>query len=846
MYSQSCPARRTIHLKIMTAAFLLFFCMLPSTMQGQARWGTPFLRHPAPSPDGSRIALSCGGDIWIVSGTGVTARRITIHEAYDAHPVWSPAGDLIAFTSNRLGKNNIFVVDTLGMAVTQLTFRGAGDRPVDWSADGSDVVFTSLRDFSPRRIPTPYRVPSDGSRMPSKLWPVLASDVRVSPEGDKIAFSQGYQRWWRKGYTGSGNFDLWLYLPHSDSYRRLTGLAASEHTPMWPAGGPFIYYVSEHSGTANIYRRALEAPPTEPGEAVTFFTEDGVRWARISAGGNLIAFERGTDIFTLSLDPGAEPQLLRVALPADIRRNTLEWKSFSKGAESFSVSPDGSQAAVVVRGELFCVENLDDGYTNRIAEQGKETSRESAPRWLPDSTRLLFVSDRAGSAEDVYLVESADTSRKKLYQCLEFKLTRLTDGKMREHSPVPSPDGRTIAYIRGNGDLMLMNADGTDKRPLVTGWNMDHICWSPDSRWIAFSRNDIEFNQDVWLVAADRSREPVNVSMHPDIDNSPMFSADGRKLAFLSRRNHDNLDLYFVFLRRTDHELSVQERRWRAEEEAEKEKKKKGEKHEPSAIVIDFTDIHKRLRRVTSLTTDVQGFTLSPDGKTFAFSADMDGNSDLYKISWEGKDLTRLTTGGQGPGQLEYSPDGKKIYYLGKGGVPSELTVSSKKTRSLPLSARIRIDYRAERVHVFEEAWRTLNDNFYDPAFHGADWPAMREKYLPAMSSEKNFCAREDFDDLVRLMIGELNASHLGISPPGDGLPDVPVGALGVLLDESYPGPGFKVERVLKNGPADLPESRLYPNDVIVAVEGRQVQPGDNLFHLLYDKVDRQVSLEVR
>ncbi|MBN2287752.1 MAG: PD40 domain-containing protein [Candidatus Glassbacteria bacterium] len=837
MYHNRCFLRVPVYRWLIAA--LTLFTALPAA--GEARWGAPFLRHPAPDPQGRRIAFSHGGDIWIVPAGGGAARRLTVHEAYDAYPVWSPRGDRIAFSSNRLGDPDIFVVDTLGAAVFQLTFRGAGDRPVDWSADGSEVIFVSLRDFSPRRITTPYRVPADGGRMPSKLWPVLAADVRLSPGGDKIAFTRGYHYWWRKGYTGSGNYDIWLYSPADGNYQRLTGLAASEHTPLWPSDERLIYYVSEYAGAPNLFRRALTAPPDEPGEAVTFFREDGVRWARISADGTLVAFERGTDVYTLFTGPGAEPKLLQVSLPADSRKNPDEWKTFTSGAESFAVSPDGAQAAVVVRGELFCVENLDDGYTSRLTGT---VSRESSPCWMPDSTRLLFVCDSTGN-DDIYLLESADTTRKKLFRTLKLKAGRLTDGTQPEHGPLPSPDGRTVAYVRGNGDLMLMDADGGNRRLLSAGWDRPQFCWSPDSRWIAFSRNDVEFNEDVWVVPADGSAGPVNLSRHPDSDRSPAFSADGRLLAFLSRRSQDNSDIYYVFLRREESDLSAEELRWR--EEPEKDGQKKG----PPQVVIDFEDIHLRLRRVAALPADVEEFAVSPDGKTFVFSADTrtgwersPASWDLYSITREGEDLTPLTSGGQNPSRPEYSPDGKTVYFLKKGGIPSSVSLADKKVKALPLAARMKIDHRAERVEVFEEAWRTINDYFYDPQFHGADWQAMRRKYLPAVRDGS--CAREDFDDLVRLMLGELNGSHLGISPPGSGLPGVQAGALGVQLDEGYAGSGFRVEYVFRRGPADRHGSRLNPGDVILAVDGRPVQPGDNLFRLLYDTVDRPVALEVR
>ena len=430
----------------------------------------------------------------------------------------------------------------------------------------------------------------------------------VSAGDSLIAYQRGYNLWYRKGFRGSGNSDIWLYEKNSGSHRRLTGLDAAEHTPMLSPDRSTLYYVSEQDGAANICRRALNSPPDAPGEAITHFTVDGVRWAQLSADGSLMAFERGSGIYTLRL-PDGEPRPLRVSLPGDTRGSRVEWRTFTREAQQIALSPGDKQAAVTVRGELFVVENVKEGITRRISST---VSREQEPVWMPDSVTLLFVSDSAGS-RDIYRVSSSDTARKELFRVLQFPAGRLTDSAEEEHHPAPSPDGKTVAYVRGRGDLMLMNSDGSKKRLLVAGWDEPSFSWSPDSRWIAFSRNDIEFNEDIWLVPADGSSEPVNISRHPDMDSAPLFSADGRKLAWLSRRDQNNVDVYFVFLRREDDELSEEERRWRAEKDSKD--KKKG----PPQVVIDFENIHRRLRRVTSLPGDESALAISPNGETFAF-----------------------------------------------------------------------------------------------------------------------------------------------------------------------------------------------------------------------------------
>src|SRR5207247_10964463 len=100
-----------------------------------------------------------------------------------------------------------------------------------------------------------------------------------------------------------------------------------------------------------------------------------------------------------------------------------------------------------------------------------------------------------------------------------------------------------------------------------------------------------------------------------------------------------------------------------------------------------------------------------------------------------------------------------------------------------------------------------LEYHFHDLNFHGSNWHAVREKYRPLV---KHVALREDFYDLVSLMLGELNASHLGIAglPP---LPEQTTADLGLIFDDNYKGPGLKVAEILKRGPADKRGLGLYP-----------------------------------
>src|SRR5438067_13279379 len=73
------------------------------------------------------------------------------------------------------------------------------------------------------------------------------------------------------------------------------------------------------------------------------------------------------------------------------------------------------------------------------------------------------------------------------------------------------------------------------------------------------------------------------------------------------------------------------------------------------------------------------------------------------------------------------------------------------------------VDFAREKMEVFHEAWSYLRDNYYDPAYHGANWEQVRAEYEPRIAGART---PDEVRRLLQLMIGELNGSHLGASAP--------------------------------------------------------------------------------
>jgi tricorn protease len=125
-----------------TAIFLSFFFFLNVIAQDNS----PFVRYPGLNSDGTKIAFSFQGDIWLVPSTGGTATRLTIHEAYDGIPKWSPDNKMIAFSSDRYGNNDIFVIPSGGGIPKRMTYFSANDVLSDWASNG-DLLFESSRGY---------------------------------------------------------------------------------------------------------------------------------------------------------------------------------------------------------------------------------------------------------------------------------------------------------------------------------------------------------------------------------------------------------------------------------------------------------------------------------------------------------------------------------------------------------------------------------------------------------------------------------------------------------------------------------------------------------------------------
>ncbi len=216
--------------------FILIWLLLPVQIfsQTEALW----LRYPAISPDGQKIAFTYEGDLYTVSAAGGTAIPLTFHEGHDFMPVWSHDGKYIAFSSNRYGNFDVFIVAAGGGEPTRLTYHSSNEYPYAFSSDDKSVIFGGTRQDASahRQYPTDsqpevYSVPVIGGRV-GQMWTIPAEDINISRDGNLYLYhdKKGGENSFRKHHTSSITRDIWMYDRAADKHTMITSFRGEDRT----------------------------------------------------------------------------------------------------------------------------------------------------------------------------------------------------------------------------------------------------------------------------------------------------------------------------------------------------------------------------------------------------------------------------------------------------------------------------------------------------------------------------------------------------------------------------------------------------------------------------------------
>lgn len=894
--------------KIMLAAAVL---LISALAQAQVK----MLRHPTYSK--GRVAFSYLGDIWIANENGANAQRLTDNQARDQFPRFSPDGQWIAFSSDREGNYDVFVVPAAGGEPRQITFHTADDHVVGWTPDGKRVIFSSVRGNGAfPSVATLWEIPVEGGieRPVNTDWGAYAS---YSPDGTKLAFTRRPSVWSRKHYRGSYAADLWVEELATQKFTKL-GNDAYKGNMLWPMYGRDgdIYFVSNELPNEPVKPGSPEAMKSvnniwrisdKGGKPVkvTNHGDGNLFFPSISADGKVIVYEDNFGIWKLDTATGKSSEI-RVEIKSDFKENKTELVTIANEAEGYSISPSNRRAAVEVHGEIFTIPTG----TGEIQQVTDTPWKEHSPHWSPNGKWIAFVSDRTGR-EEIYIADELGKTTKKL-----------SDADCDKNAIVWATDSKSLLWTGTDHKLHRVDVDSAKEEVLVASnaGNIGDPQFSPDGKWISYSKLDDLLHSHVWvrelasgkesMIASDRFMTSRGARWTPDGKKLLLIGGKGGSAGIASTGGRGSALLYSVALNPlekdpADHDINT-EAQAEAAEEAGNTGGGRGARGGTAPanveVKIDWDGIERRISEVTSM-AGVLYVVPSPDSHTYLFAAGSgaaaggaapDGENagpGIYTIAEDGTHQTRLNTtvtdnagrgrGGRGGGgggfgggnEPTWARDSRSIYFMQAGGlfslaIPASATASDSAApgagggrggrggrggvasapataaggdtgtnagpHRIPISVRMVIDIPAERRQVFEEAWRVMKNRFYDANMHGANWAADKDTYESMLGY---IADTEELHNLIMEMIGDMNASHTGISAGGVIPGRAPTED---RMQTRYPGfdlepdaSGFyKVSYIYKKGPADHDYVKLAPGNYVLAVNDKDLKTSENYWKL--------------
>jgi tricorn protease len=652
----------------------------------------------------------------------------------------------------------------------------------------------------------------------------LAYLPMLSPDGKTVFYNRGAYRetaWQKSSVHSSALPSVWSAdntVPLTN-HRRITPPESTFLSPQVSSDGALTFICNENNWP-NVWRMR---PDGSYSHALTHHVDGTCRNPSESRDGRYVAYEFESELYIMDTVTGIEKRI-SVDVPDDARLNPMQQISLTSGATDFAVSPDGKRAVFVARGDLFLIPEK-GGTTRRLL---KHVGLAIQPAWL-DAKTILYTATGAGSKRELRSV-TIDEVSKSFY----------TDPEKDVFHATVSPDGKQVAFQRGDDQILVVPAAGGTPKSVLKGNFRDAIdgeatySWSADSRWIASTlihgrRTDVvlvQLETGKTVVAAKLAYRPQGSTT-----STPKFLPNGKGVYFTSPEYGDP-DLFVVDLTPAEPTFT--------EDDLDKIDAVKSAAKVDTKVEVYEPHIDERLRRLT--THGASDAVASADSKTIYTNADgqLVAVNVQTGVSTPVAGFTGATSG------LWTSTSGTKLYALQKGKL---FSIGTKEPGGgpIPFDAEYAVDTRAEEKALFDDIWWAMDRLYYDPKHNGKDWPAIHEKFAKIVPYVYD---RTDFYALMGEMMEELDSSHLGSNPPIAETPGVTpdsVGLIGVEYDPRILDARgvYAVSRVVPNSPADNPASLLLVGDKILTVDGEEPSNQTPISELLNHKVGKHVILKI-
>ncbi len=819
---------------LISISVLIFTCL-------QAQIDAGLFRFPDVSK--THIVFTYANDIWVVPKEGGNAVRLSSPAGVESFPKFSPDGSTIAFSGNYDGNTDVYRIPLVGGVPFRVTYHGMADRVVDWHPDGNRILLASGRESEKERFNQLYVISASGGAA-EKLPLPYGEFASYSPDAKQLAVvfrSEVFRTW--KRYRGGDAADIYIFnLENGNSENISATVSAGEELPMWVGNG--IYYLSDNGPEKRMNLWHYDVA-TKAKKQVTNFTDYDVHFP--SLGPDDIVLEAGGKLYLHPLAGGALREVkVNVVLDKASLKPSLE--SAHRQIQQAFIAPDGNRVLVAARGDIFSLP-AEHGYVKNLTQTPGVAER--YPSWSPDGKNIAYWSDQSGEYE-LWIMQTEGTGTPR-------KVTNYGVGYRYEL--FWSPDSRKVAFIDKAMHIKIVDVVTGTTTDVDKGMRMTHgaldnfrVDWSPDSRWLAYSR-DLENYHSTIFIFDSNSKKTAPVTSGYYHATNPIFDSEGKYLYVLTNQSfrpaYSSIDNTFIYPNTTQPAaislkkstpsllaprnetvaIKKEEPAPPAKDSGKKGKDSKDVKEDAKPTVtpveIDFEGIEHRLVMLPSKPGNYYNLG-SVKGKVIYVKApntgaDPDSRPSIKFYDIEKREEKNIIDNANG---YRLSADGKKmlVMSLGKLAVikPEENQKFDKPLRVEEME--ILVDPVKEWRQLFMDAWRFQRDYFYDQALHGVDWNQVKERYLKML----NDClTREEVNFVLGEMIGELNASH---TYRGGGDEEQPqqknVGYLGVNYQAE--GNYYKIKKIIRaapwdaevRSPLDLPGVTMREGHYLLAVNG--------------------------
>ncbi len=818
---------------------------------------------------GDTVVFVADDDVWTVPASGGRATRLTADASPASRPRLSPDGSAVAWASRRDGTPELYVVPVDGGAPRRLTWWGSAQTRVLGWADDATVLASSTVGQPFRAHTWAHSVPvsgEPGSRLP--YGPI--SGIARSRSGATVLQSTILREpaTWKR-YRGGTAAKLWIDRTGSGEFVRLLGeLDGQLCDPVWL--GERLVFLSDHEGHGNAYSVLAD------GSDLRRHTDHTGAYARdlaadLTGTSERAVYARSGELWLLSdLGAAAEPSRIDVELPG--ARRSREVTPVAPALASLEVAPDdaGRGSAIGFHGTVQWLPHRDGPARVLSAADGV---RARQPQVLAGRARsALWVTDIEG--DDALEVSTDDGSRV------------LCAGQLgRVLELVAAPDGMSAAVSTHDGRVLRVDLTAGSVTELAQEVGAaSELAFSPDSGWLAWSAPSPTSLRQIRLCELS-SRAVHDATPLRFVDTDPVFTLDGKHLAFLSARTFDpvydthgfelsfpvGVRPYLIPLQAGTPSPFGPELSGRAVGPAKDEDAAKDGAADDACPTtqVDLDGLADRVVPVPVAAGLYEQLRAAKGGLLWLARplsgvlgqdrAEGDKRRPALR-RWEFPSRRALTVVPELDGYA-LSGDGTRIAVrdgesLRIGPADHPVSPGDGPDSAPPDLVEVdlsRLTARPEPVaqwrQMLTETWRLMRDHFWIEDMGGVDWDEVLTRYLPVVD---RLATRDDLSELLWEMVGELGTSHAYERPP---VPPPPPGRaaafLGADLERIADG-SWRISRVLPadssvpaaRSPLAAPTVDVRDGDLLLAINGQPL-PAAGPGPLLAGRADSPVELTV-